>query len=145
MLDPAAAEVHAHAAAILLDALEIPAEMVARRVDGGAQQALQAVPRGQDLPQRLLGDDAAVAVERDPLLDLDAELARAGAARGQRMQQLRMGGDAGAAADQLDAGALVDVAVPADPAQERGGEQARHRTADDDGPALGWSRHCAKN
>src|SRR5262245_35519585 len=61
------------------------------------------------------------------------------------MQQLGMGGDAGAAAHQLDAGALINIAVPADPAQERRGEQARHRAADDDGPPFGWSRHGAQS
>ena len=47
-----------------------------------------------------------------------------------------MRGDAGAAADQFDAGAFVDVGIPADLAQERGAEQSRHRAADDDGPAF---------
>jgi len=38
-----------------------------------------------------------------------------------------------AAADELDAQALEHVDLPPDPAQERRGEQARHRAADDDG------------
>ena len=100
--DAAAVEVHAHAAAVLLDALERPAEMIVRRIDGLAQQPLQPVPRGQDLPQRPLAGDAALAVDRDALGHLDAELAGAGAARLQRLQQFRMRGDAGAAADQFD-------------------------------------------
>src|SRR5262249_22553759 len=49
---------------------------------------------------------------------------------------LRMGGDAGAAADQFDTRAFVDLDVPPDPPQQRGGEQPRHRTADDDSAAL---------
>ena len=61
ILDPAAVEVHPHAAAVLLDALERPAEMVVRRIDGLAQQPLQPVPRREDLPQRTFAGDAAVA------------------------------------------------------------------------------------
>ncbi len=44
LLDAAAVEMHAHAAAVLLDALECPAEMVMRGIDGRAEQALQPVP-----------------------------------------------------------------------------------------------------
>ena len=51
----------------------------------------------------------------------------------ERVEQFGMRGDAGAAADQFDARALVDVAIPADLAQECGAEQPRHRAADDDG------------
>ena len=58
----------------------------------------------------------------------------------QRLQQFRMRGDAGAAADQLDRRAFEHVDVPADPAQERRGEQARHRAADDDGAPGGGAR-----
>src|SRR5581483_10096191 len=63
LLHAAVGEHDAHAAPVLLDALEIAAEMVVRRIDGGAQQPLQAVPGGEDLPQRPLVLDAAVAVE----------------------------------------------------------------------------------
>ena len=122
----------AHAAAVLLDAREGVAEVVVGGIDGLAQQPLQPVPGGEDLPQRTLADHAPLAVDGDALLDLDAEVAGAGAAVLQRFQQFGMGGDAGAAADQLDRRALEHVDVPADPAQERRGEQARHRAADDD-------------
>ncbi len=90
----------------------------------------------------LLGDHAPIAVERDAFVDLDAEIAGAGAARLQRVQQFRVGGDAGAAADQLDGRALVDIGLPADLPQERRGEEARHRAADDDGArAAAFARH----
>ena len=102
VLDAAAGELHAHAALVLVDALEIPAEMIVRRIDRRAQQALQLVPRGHDLPQRPLFGDAALPVERDALGHLDAEVLRAGAARVERVEQFRMRGDAGAAADQFD-------------------------------------------
>src|SRR6478752_7364957 len=94
-------------------ALEIPAEVVIGRVDGGAQQPLQPVPRGEDLPQGPLVGDAAVAVDGDALGHLDAEIVGAGAARRERVKQFGMTGDAGAAPDQFDAGALVDVGLPA--------------------------------
>ena len=76
--------------AVLIDALEIPAEMIVRVIDGLAQQALQAVPGGEDLPQRPLVGDAAIAVDRDALRHLDAKILGAGAARFQRIEQFRM-------------------------------------------------------
>ena len=88
LLDAAAVEMHAHAAAVLLDALECPAEMVVRGIDGRAQQALQPIPRGQDLPQRPLGGDAALPVDGDALRHLDAEVAGAGAALLQRVRAI---------------------------------------------------------
>ena len=42
-----------------------------------AQQPLQPVPGGQDLPQRSFADDAAVTVDGDAFRHLDAEIARA--------------------------------------------------------------------
>ena len=138
----AAGELHAHAAFVLVDALEIPAEVIVRGIDGRPQQALQLVPRGHDLPKWPLLGDAAQTVERDALGDLDAEILGAGAGCFERVQQFGMCRDAGAAADQLDVRALVHVGVPADLAQERGAEQSRHRAADDDGAAFpGRSRH----
>ena len=80
MFDPPAGEMHAHAGAVLLDALEIPAEVVVRGVDGLAQQSLQPVPGGQDLRQAFLCDHAPGTIQRDTPLDLDAEIAGAGAA-----------------------------------------------------------------
>ena len=105
-------------------------------IDRVAQQALQSVPGGEDLPQRPLVGDAAFAVDRDTLGHLDAEILGAGATCLKRIEQFRMTRDAGAATDQFDAGALVDVDVPADLAQERGGEQSRHRAANNDGASL---------
>ena len=133
VFDTAAIEMHAHAAAVLFDALERPAEMVVRRVDGLAQQPLQPIPGCQDLPQRALAGDAPLAIDGDPFRYLDAELAGAGAACLQHRQQFRMRGDTGAAPDQFDRRALVDVGLPADLTQECGAEQPRHRAADDDG------------
>src|SRR5262249_38730357 len=139
-------EMHADLAAVLLDALEGMAEVIVRGIDGRAQQPLQPVPRGQDLLQGALADDATLPVDGDAPRNLDAEVARAGTARLQRLQQFRMGGDAGAAPDQLHRRALEHVDVPADPAQEGRSEQARHRAADDDGaPAAAARRWCHCN
>ena len=124
VFDAAVGERHAHAALVLVDTLEIPAEMVVRGIDGGAQQALQPVPRAEDLAQWPLLGDAAVAVDGDALGYLDAEPLGAGAARLERVEQFGMAGDASAAADQLDLRALVDVDLPADLAQEGGAEQS---------------------
>src|SRR5262249_42842573 len=134
VLDAAAGKLHAHPAPVLIDALEIPAEMVTRLVDGGAQQPLQSVPRGQDLPQRALVGDAAITVDGDTLGHLDTEVLGAGAARLQRLQEFGMAGDTGTAADQFYIRTLIDVDVPPDLAQERRRKQARHRAANNDGP-----------
>src|SRR4249919_1936004 len=114
MLDASAGKLHAYAAFVLVDTLEIPAEMVVRLVDGRAQEALQTIPRGQHLPQRPLIRDAALAVDGDALGHLDAEHLGPRAACFQRLHELGVPGDAGAAADQLDIRALVDVHLPAD-------------------------------
>ena len=140
MLHASAGELDAHAALVLVDALEIPAEMIVRFVDGRAQEALQAVPGGQDLPQRPLIRDAAVAVDGDALGHLDAEHFGSGAARLQRLHELGVSGDAGAAPDQFDTRALVDVDVPADLPQECCGKQSRHRAANNDGPSIAAAR-----
>src|SRR5262249_26242251 len=126
-------EMHADFTAVLLDVLERVAEMITRRLDGCAQQALEPVPRGEDLPQVALADHTTRAVDGDPLVHRDPEVAGAGAAPFEPLQELGVPGDAGAAPAQLDCGTFEHAHVPADLAQERGGEQARHRSADDDG------------
>ena len=107
----------------MVDALEVPAEMIVCRIDGRTQQALQLVPRRHDLPQRPFFGHAAQAVERDALGNLDAEVLGAGAGRVERLEQFWMRGDAGAAPDQFHVRAFIDVGVPADLPQERRGEQ----------------------
>ena len=126
-------EAHAHLAAVLIDALEGATEVIALGRDRLAQQALEPVPGRQDLLERALADDAPLGVDGDAPVDGDAEVARARSAQLERLQQFRVAGDAGAAADELHRRALVDIGVPADLAQEGRGEEARHRAADDDG------------
>src|SRR5262245_16854026 len=106
--------------------------MVVRLVDGRSHERLQPVPRRENLREALFSDDATIAVERDPFFHLDAEVAGAGAALLQRFQQLRVSGDPGAAPNQLDRRALIDVNVPPLPPQERRGEEAGHRATDND-------------
>src|SRR4029450_9978974 len=55
----------------------------------------------------------------------------------QRLQEFGMGGNARAAADELDRRALIDIDLPSDLPQERRAEEARQRATDDD-PARGW-------
>ena len=131
----------ARAAAVLLHPRERVAEMIMRGIDRRPQQALQPVPRGEDLRQGALADDAAGAVDGDARGHFDAEVGGAGAAFFQRLEQLGMGGDPGAAADQFHRRTLEHVHVPADPAQKRRREQARHRAPDDHGVAV--TRHCS--
>src|SRR5262249_52166852 len=80
-----AGEMHDDAGAVLLHALEGMAEVVTRRIDGLAQEPLQPVPGGENLRQVFLCDHAPVAVESDAFLDLDAEVAGAGAALAKRV------------------------------------------------------------
>src|SRR5260221_2729884 len=135
----AADEVHEHTGAVLLDALERVAEMVIPLIDGPAHEPLQPIPGGEDLRQMLFRNHASVSIEGDPFFDLDAEVAGPGAALIQRLQQFRMRGDPGAAADKLHQRALIDLGAPTDLPQELRAEKARHRAADDDcapGPAI---------
>ena len=101
---------------------------------------LQPIPRGQDLTQGPLASDAPLTVDREALRHLEAEVFGPGTACLERVHQFGMRGDAGAAAFELDRRALVDIDLPADLAQERGAEQARHRAADDD-CAFAFSQH----
>src|SRR5262249_35412465 len=141
--DPAVGEMNPDTVPVLLDALKGLAKVVVRGIDGVTQQPLQPVPGGHDLPQQPFADDAALAIDGDAFLEFDAEIARAGPGFLQRLQQARVGGDAAAAADKLDRGASEDADVPADPVQERRGEQARHRAANDDGtPAATARKRC---
>ena len=112
MLDPSAGEMDANAGTVLLYALEIPTEVVMCRIDGLAQQSLQPIPGRENLRQVLFCDHASGTVERDALLDLDAKVTGAGAALLQRFQQLWMCRDAGAAADQFNRRAFINVGRP---------------------------------
>src|SRR6476661_10172574 len=137
MLDALAGKLHAHSALILVDPCEIPSEMITGLVDGLPQEPLQAIPGCEDLPQRPLVGDAAFAVDRDALGYLDTKILGAGSARFQGFHELRVAGDAGAAADQLDGRPLIDVHVPPYLPQERRRKEPGHRAANDDGPSLG--------
>src|SRR5262249_12514418 len=79
------------------------------------------------------GDHAAFPIDCDALLDLDAKIACARPTEFERLQEFRMGGNAGATADQFHGRTLVNVCLPSDLAQEGCTEQAGHRPADDDG------------
>src|SRR5437773_992602 len=107
--------------------------MIVLRIDALPHQALEPVPGGESLRQPLLGDDLAVTVERDALVDLDPEVPQTRPAARQRFEELGMGGDPCAAAHELDSRSFIDVDVPTDLPQERGGEETRHRAADDYG------------
>src|SRR4029078_653842 len=145
MLHASAGELDAHTALVLVNALEIPAGMIVRFVDGRAQEALQAVPGAQDLPQRPLIRDAALAVYCDALGHLDAEHFGYGAARLQRFHELGVSGDARAAPDQFDIRTLVDVDVPTDLPQECCGKKSRHVAANNDSPSIAAARRSPRH
>ena len=56
----------------------------------------------------------------------------------QHVDQLRMGADAGAAADEVSGVALEHDDVPADVAQEMRRQQSAERAADDQGARRPW-------
>src|SRR5262249_45821604 len=79
-LATAAGEMRNHARAVLVDALETVAEVIASLVDGLAQQPLQPIPRSQDLRQGLFSDHPPIAIQGDSFLDLAAQVEGARAA-----------------------------------------------------------------
>src|SRR5262249_41217989 len=116
-----------HARAVLLHALKGVAKVVARLIDGVAEEPLQPIPGSEDLRQVLFSHHAPISIESAAFLDLNAEVTRARAALLKRFQQFRMGGDPRAAANEFDRGALVDVGVPSLLPQERRGEEPGYR------------------
>ncbi len=121
-----------------LDAVEVPALMVAGVGQSCAEQAVEVTPGSQDLPERQFADDRAVAAEDAPAGDRDADLSRLTVDTGalQHVEQFRVGHDAGAPAGQLGADPLEDIGLPAGAAEQECREEAGHRAADDDGSRL---------
>ena len=140
MLDATSGKLHAHAPLVLINSLEVPAQVITRLIDGRAQKPLQAIPRCKNLPQWSLMGNPAFVVDGDSLRHLDAKVPGASAARLQGLQELRMTRNSGSASDKLDVRALIDIRIPCDLAQESGREQSRHRAANNDGPSLGAAR-----
>src|SRR5262249_8410191 len=119
---------------ILIDPLEIAAEMVMRAINFRAKQALHAVPGCHDLSQGTLVRNPPVPVDGDTLRNFDAEVPGPGAGRFQCLEQLRVASDADSPATRLRAPAtLKRSTTPADLTKKRGGKHPRHQTADNDG------------
>src|SRR5262245_65712074 len=93
---------HDHARAVLLHALKGVAKMVARLIDGVAEEPLQPIPGSEDLRQVLFSDHAPIAIESDAFLDLDAEVTRARAALLKCCQQFRIRRDPRTAANAFE-------------------------------------------
>src|SRR3984893_15326685 len=131
-------KIRGDALAALLATDEFLTEMVARRRKRIAQQAEHAVPRGDDLRERLLRAQLALAVEYPADFDVDAKIVVGVDRRqAQGIAQFRVGNDAGAAAGKLRAGALENFRLPAGAAQQQPREQAADRPAtDEDAGAL---------
>ena len=119
------------AAAALLDALQLLADVVALVRKFLPQHAEHAVPGGERLRTNEIAGDRARSVEGPAHGDIDAEVpARIAAGRAQHRAHLGMRDDAGAAADEADVDALIDVGFPSRAAQQDGREQAAHGAAD---------------
>ena len=127
----AVGEMRDHAVAGLLDALQLLADVIVRVGKFLPQHAEHAVPRRERLRTDEIAGHRARAVERPPHGDVDAEiLAWIAARRAQHRAHFLMRDDAGAAADEPDIDALVDVGLPSRAPQQDGGEQTAHGPAD---------------
>ena len=128
----AVAEMRSDAVRILRDADAGVAEVVTRRGEGVQQQLVQPAPGGQALPHRQRAQHRAVAAEGDAARDVDADAVtgRDADAR-QRVEEVGVGDDAGAAAGQRLRGLLEDLDIPAPALQQVGGEESAQRAADD--------------
>src|SRR5688500_18238671 len=107
-------------------------EVIALLRECASQQLVEASPRRQALRQRQGPDDLAAAVEGDALGNVHAEaLVERDADAREALEQLGVGDDAGAAADEVLAGMLEDVDVPAGASQQVGGEEPAQRAPSD--------------
>ena len=126
-------EVRQHPALARLDAREGSAGEIALLREGAAQRAIEMPPGRLDLRLAAAGEDASAGVERDALLEPDAErIVERQPEALERGVKLRVGGDADAAFGELGADALVHRHVAAGAVQHVAGEQAAERAADDD-------------
>jgi hypothetical protein len=73
------------------------AEVIVRLIDRVAEEALQPVPGGKNLRYADFSNNAPVAIESDPPVNLDSEAAGSGAAFVKRRQKFWMAGDTSAA------------------------------------------------
>ena len=94
---------HGYVAAALVHALERVPELIAPTIACFYQKLAQPIPGRYDLQLPLFRDHFPLAIERNPLMEDDADIDGAGAALVQSLQQFEMGGeDANATADQFD-------------------------------------------
>ena len=125
-------EMRNDAIAGLLDALQLLADVVVRVRELLPQHAEHAVPRRRGLRARIFAGERARSIERPAHGDLDAEIrARIAAGGAQHRAHFRMRHDAGAAPDQPDVDALIDVDLPAGAPQQDGrrtGRSWNHRS-----------------
>ena len=119
------------AVVVLLDAAQIHVEPIALARQRVAQRVIEPPPAAHGAHGRPLQHDAAVAVEADDVLDLDAHrVVEIDAGAVQNFDELRMRAEADAAARQLLGIALEHDDVPADAAHQVRGDQPAERAAD---------------
>ena len=135
----AVGEMRDDAIAALLHALQLLADVIALVRKFFPQHAEHAVPRRERLRTDEVPGHGAGAVERPAHGDIDAEvLARIATGGAQHCAHLFMRDDAGAASDQPDVDAFVDVGLPSGAPQQDGREQAAHGAADHQGAPMVW-------
>src|SRR5271163_1984460 len=102
-------------------------------------------PRGEDLVERPLADQGAVASEHAPPGDPNAHRRRSArdACAFEDIEQFAMRDYARPATGQLRSDALVSANIPTSAPQEKSGEEPSHRSADDQRLAPGSEPHRA--
>ena len=122
-----------HGAGVLRESRQPAPAMIVLGRKGIAQQTIDALPGGEHLRAFDLVRQAPLRVDDLAGGDGDAEFVGGEAERAQPLDEFGLGDDAGAAAGQFAAHPLVNIHLPAGPAQQKAAQQAAHRAADDDG------------
>src|SRR5262249_13618522 len=97
-----------------------------------AQQPVHALPRRQNLRTGELAGQAAGRIQDFPRRDLYPEIARMDAEPTQRLDQIGLRDDAGAAVCKLALDPLENVDLPAVAPQQQRRQEPAHRAADDE-------------
>ena len=91
-------------------------EVMVEAMDGigncRAHDLMQAIPGGDDLLEREALDNFAVAIEGNPFVHGNAEIAQRCAAQLEHLKQLVVSDNAGAATEQLDRRPFIDLPHP---------------------------------
>src|SRR5262249_26785897 len=120
-----------HRSFALHEAADAAAAVVVLARKRVTQQPVDALPSRQNLRTRELASHPTRRIEDFPGGDLDPEIGRIDAEPAQRLDQIGLRDNAGAAPCELALDPLEDVDVPAGAPQQQRSQEAAHRAADD--------------